>query len=516
MVIQNDKAIFFQEAAKCICGSLELEETIKRCFEYLKGCIPMDDIWFIMFDDTINTLRFIAYADLSGVKKIDKVIPLTSFLRNEIDKLNRILVISQAELNPITKYLINYFNLPESSLMVLPLVPDYIRIGAFVTIRKTGQDQYSDLHAELFTMLHDLFAIFLSNSLKYGELTKIKNLIADDKDFFEQELRQVRGNTIVGADSGLEHVMGVVRKVALLNTPVLLLGETGVGKELIAHAIHNYSNRKDGPFITVNSGAIPETLIDSELFGHEKGAFTGATSKRRGRFERAAGGTIFLDEIGDLPRKAQVRLLRVIQQKEFERVGGSETITVDTRIVAATHRNLEQMIEKNEFREDLWYRLSVCPIVIPPLRQRKEDIPELLKYFLIRKSKDLNINKIPSLDPYAIANLMDYSWKGNVRELENIVEKALIHYTDGLLSFDKFIIPHMEKEGVFPTIFHSSTPTTMNEISARYIQSVLETTHGKVNGPKGAAKILGIHPSTLRLKMDKLNIPYGRKWKKSI
>ena len=218
----------------------------------------------------------------------------------------------------------------------------------------------------------------------------------------------------------------MVRLVASLNSPVLLLGETGVGKEVIANAIHYSSPRKDGPFIKVNCGAIPDTLIDSELFGHEEGAFTGATTKKRGRFERAHKGTILLDEIGELPPPAQIRLLRVIQNKEVERVGGTKPIPVDIRVIAATHRNLKEMVSKNEFREDLWFRLNVFPITIPPLRERKEDIHALVQHFAERKSKELKFHTVPTLATGAIDRLKSYHWPGNVRELENVVERALI------------------------------------------------------------------------------------------
>ena len=214
------------------------------------------------------------------------------------------------------------------------------------------------------------------------------------------------------------------------------MGETGVGKEVIANAIHNLSLRSNGPFIRVNCGAIPPTLMDSELFGHEKGAFTGALFQKRGRFERADGGTIFLDEIGELPLEAQVRLLRVLQEKEIERVGGTETIQVDIRVIAATHRNLDQMLAEGRFREDIYFRLRVFPIAIPPLRLRPEDIPVLVQHFIQKKCREMKTVKIPSLAPGALDRLMLYNWPGNVRELENAVERELIVNKGSLLSFD--------------------------------------------------------------------------------
>ena len=230
----------------------------------------------------------------------------------------------------------------------------------------------------------------MSNTLKHREVVQLTNLLADDNRYLYRELRHISGDDIVGANFGLKEVMEKVRHVAALDSPVLLLGETGVGKDVIANAIHYSSSRKEGPFVKVNCGAIPESLIDSELFGHEKGAFTGATSQKRGRFERADNGTIFLDEIGELPPQAQVRLLRVLQDKEIERLGGTKTIQLDIRIIAATNRNLEEMVKAGQFREDLWFRLNVFPVWIPPLLQRKADIPSLFNHFILQQSKELN------------------------------------------------------------------------------------------------------------------------------
>ena len=227
----------------------------------------------------------------------------------------------------------------------------------------------------------------------------------------------------------------------------MLLGETGVGKEVVANAIHYTSSRRGGPFIKVNCGAIPDNLLDSELFGHERGAFTGAIAQKRGRFERADKGSIFLDEIGELPLQAQVRLLRVLQHKEIERVGGTKTIPVDVRIIAATHRNMEEMVRSGAFREDLWFRLDVFPITIPPLRRRKEDIPALVHHFIERKSKDLKIYPAPSVSAEEVERLKAYHWPGNIRELENLIERELIHKRgkgkSGRLTFEHF---EMSKE----------------------------------------------------------------------
>ena len=334
------------------------------------------------------------------------------------------------------------------------------------------------------------------------------------------------GTEIVGANFGLKEVMDQVYKVAPFSSPVLLMGETGTGKEIIANAIHSLSSRSNGPIITVNCGAIPESLIDSELFGHEKGSFTGALTERRGRFERADKGTIFLDEVGELPPQAQVRLLRVLQEKEIERVGGSQPIKVDIRIISATHRNLEEMVAEGGFRDDLYYRLGVYPIRLPPLRERKIDIPALVEHFMERKAHEMGLHDVPALGRGAIDRLLNYGWPGNVREVANVVERALIQSDGKTVFFEDLMSPPLE--GVAGS--HSPTPIRalqenridesltglsphlkLEEIEARHIRHVMDLTGGRIEGRNGAAVLLGMNPATLRYRMQKLQIPFGRK-----
>jgi transcriptional regulator with GAF, ATPase, and Fis domain len=279
----------------------------------------------------------------------------------------------------------------------------------------------------------------------------------------------------------------------------------------MATAIHNLSPRRDGPFIKVNCGAIPESLMDSELFGHEKGAFTGAFGQKRGRFERANGGTIFLDEIGELPLGAQVRLLRILQEKELERVGGTETINVDIRIIAATHSNIEKLITEGKFRQDLYFRLCVFPITIPPLRERLTDIPILVHHFIKKKAQEMGKVDIPLIASGAIQTLMDYSWPGNVRELQNVVERALILSDGESLSFDNIDIQDSSKDTIFSSV--DTDALDFNMAVTKIITRALEQTNGRIEGENGAAKLLNLNPSTLRTKMRKLGIPFGKKFK---
>jgi len=412
----------------------------------------------------------------------------------------------------MAKELLSFHKIKASSLLVLLLESGNQPIGTVVMIL-TGEKKLNQKQIEYLSLLKEPFAIALSNHRKHREVTRLKELLADDNKYLHQQLRSISGDEIIGANYGLKDVMQKVSQVANLDSPVLLLGETGVGKDVIANSIHYSSTRSNKPFITVNCGAIPESLIDSELFGHEKGAFTGAISQKRGRFERADKGTIFLDEIGELPLQAQVRLLRVLQNKEFERVGGTETIKLDIRIIAASNRNLEQMVAEQSFREDLWFRLNVFPIYIPPLRARKDDIPELAQYFVEMKSIELKLSEIPELSDNAKELLTSYSWAGNVRELQNVVERELILNPSGPLKFNQFLM-HQNKNKFDQNINQNSLVETnitdLDSIIKTHIEKILKLAQGKIHGKGGAAELLGINPSTLRNRMNKLGIIYRK------
>ena len=356
-------------------------------------------------------------------------------------------------------------------------------------------------------------AIGITQDITYRKNTEKKleeaKLKEDDNRYLHRELHRLTGDVIIGDSFGLKDVMQKAQIASKVDSPVLLLGETGVGKDIIANAIHFSSDRKDGPFIKVNCGAIPETLIDSELFGHEKGAFTGAINQKRGCFERANKGTLFLDEIGELPLEAQVRFLRVLQDKLIERVGGSAAIELDIRIIAATNRDLKEMLSNKEFRKDLWFRLNVFPVHIPPLRERKLDIPALLQFFIEKKSEELKLNMIPEVLPGAVESLIDYDWPGNVRELQNIVERELILNPKGPLHFNSIDTRKSD------TLVNQSAPEAfvsnkLDDIIAYHIQKVLALTEGKIHGTGGAADLLGVNASTLRNRMNKLGIQYKK------
>jgi transcriptional regulator with GAF, ATPase, and Fis domain len=513
-----DENVFFREATLRICSSLDIVTALKRCFEYIRDFIPTNGMTLHILDPDLNLLKFVTSVGLNHLN--ERVLHLPekgrdkraadlqeAFLTNE----GKVLILhpdKEAGLPEILKQLGINANI---SLMNLILQLEGNRIGT-LALYADGLNQYTGEHARLLQLLHGPFAIAMSNAMEHQEIIKLKDMLADDNRYLYNELRSVSGDEIIGSDFGLKLVMEMVRQVAPLDSPVLLLGETGAGKEIIANAIHYSSPRKDGPFIKVNCGAIPETLLDSELFGHEKGAFTGAIAQKRGRFERAVKGTIFLDEIGELPLQAQVKLLYVLQKKEIERVGGTSSIPVDIRIISATHRNLEEMIASGRFREDLWFRLNVFPITIPPLRQRKEDIRALVHHFIERKTKELKLKERPVLGHGAIDRLVAYDWPGNVRELENMIERALIQHRGGALSFETLLpVSHSGARRPIQDSGRNRDLPPLDEMTVQHIRQALEMAGGKINGTGGAAQILGLHPNTLRNRMNKLGIPYGRK-----
>jgi PAS domain S-box-containing protein len=306
---------------------------------------------------------------------------------------------------------------------------------------------------------------------------------------------------IVSKSKDFQKILKQIEQVASTDSTVLILGESGTGKELIARALHNISNRGGKPLVKVNCATLPANLIESELFGHEKGAFTGAMEKKIGRFELADGGTIFLDEIGELPVELQAKLLRVLQEGEFERLGNPKTMKVNVRVIAATNRNLQLAIEKKEFREDLYYRLNVFPIICPPLRNRKEDIPLLVKHFC--KKHEGKIGKsVKNISPDVLKALMEYDWPGNIRELENIIERALILTPGDTLEYGEWVPAEKFTAGSGKT----TSSARLEDVEKEHITEVLKRTGWKVSGEKGAAKVLGLNATTLEARMKKLGI----------
>ena len=512
MIDENE---FFRQATLRICGNLDLEFAMQECLLYLRGFMPADRLQLSLYDRGLGALRTIAIATPTEASRLNTVLPLDDEGKKFLDGpgLPPVVIRNRVLMDPVARPIVQRTGRWNDSIMVMHLAIRETKLGNLVLFAE-GLDRYSDEHLRLFSILYEPFAIALSNALRYDEVNQLKEVMADDLRYLQGRLQHFSGD-VIGEDFGLKEVMEMVREVAPLDSPVLLQGETGVGKEIIANAIHSLSRRKNGPFIQVNCGAIPETLIDSELFGHEKGAFTGAISQKRGCFERAESGTIFLDEVGELPLQAQVRMLRVLQDKNIHRVGGTSQIKVDIRIIAATHQNLHEMVKRRLFRADLWFRLNVFPIIIPPLRDRKEDIAALVNHFIEKKSKELQMPLLPKLAPGAMAPLMAYGWPGNVRELENVIERALILSKGRPLTFDNIVWPDDNGEQVGSTT-RIDDFLDLDHVISNHIKQALDTTKGRVHGPSGAAQLLGLNPSTLRHRMRKLRIPHGRQKQRRI
>jgi len=519
MVDQNE---FFREATLKISSSLEIETALGKVLPYLQKFIPADALFLNVYDPGLGVIEVVAGAgyQVKNFPTIPFKLPMSPEAKKILDAeraepggIPRVHMVDRLDDFELSKPFGKLFN-PEASLLALTFVVEEKPLG-FLAVFNMGGQKFTQAHANLMALLNEPFAIALSNYLQHREVLQLKDLIADENQFLHEEIKEIKGRVgeeIVGASFGLKQAMDMVRQVARLSSPVLLLGETGTGKEVIATAIHNLSPRKDAPFVKVNCGAIPETLMDSELFGHEKGAFTGALSQKRGRFERANGGTIFLDEIGELTAGVQVRLLRVLQEKEIERVGGSGPINVDIRVIAATHRNLETMLAEGKFREDLYFRLKVFPIVIPPLRDRLADIPLLVQYFVQRKAREMGLKRVPPLAPNAMDRLMNYEWPGNVRELQNAVERALILSGGKPLDFGDF--GEISERKNLTMDFPDKGSWALDDVISRHILRVLEKTGGQVEGRNGAARLLKLNPSTFRNKMRRLHIPFGIKGRK--
>ncbi len=517
MMKLND-ADFFHEATKKICGSLDIQEVLTDCLGFFQQYIPVDSIAMNIYDQQTHSILTVATVGMSGLKRTEAPIPLPYEASQALidDKWKEpVEIINHPENDPIARFVWQAMGEQDMSFMGLKLMLDEQRLGVVVLTAKDF-DRYDHEHARLVKLLHDPFAIALANTLQHQEVLRLKDMLADDNQYLSRQLHRISGDEIIGSEFGLKYVMDMVRQIAPQQSQVLLLGETGVGKEVIANAIHYSSPRAKGPFIKLNCGAIPENLIDSELFGHEKGAFTGALALKRGRFERANKGTLFLDEIGELPLSAQVRLLRVLQTKEIERVGGAQPIPVDVRIITATHRDLPAMVSRGEFREDLWFRLNVFPITIPPLRQRKSDIPALTHFFMEKKAREMNFQEQPVLLPGTLEKLQNHNWPGNVRELENLVERTLIQNISGSpgkpLAFGP-LLPGLSISSSVPDPVAQNTDTAtllLDDAMRQHIKVVLDLCGGKVQGEKGAAAMLGINPNTLRNRMKKLGVAYGR------
>ena len=396
------------------------------------------------------------------------------------------------------------------SACFIPLVNRGRALGDLMIVRLT-EGTFTAEDVDFLSQAAGQIAIAIENALAYREISELKDKLAQEKLYLEEEIRsEMNFAEIVGKSSALRKVLKRVETVAPTDSTVLIYGETGAGKELIARAIHDLSPRKSKAFVKLNCAAIPTGLLESELFGHERGAFTGAIAQRIGRFEVANGGTIFLDEIGEIPLELQTKLLRVLQEREFERLGSSRTLRTDARLIAATNRDLEAMVAEQKFRSDLFFRLNVFPIQVPPLRERHGDIPLLVRHFAQQFSKRMN-KTIDTISSATMEALSRYHWPGNIRELQNVIERAVITSTGLVLKVDvadlKISKPSSPAEkGSAQGSTNGGLRDTLEETERQQILKALKQSNWVVAGPKGAAAKLGMKRSTLQLRMSKLGI----------
>ncbi len=509
MSIYTKHTEIFIKSVDILCGTLDLRTALLDFFSFLKTQMPIYALQFtVMNEKTLIHERW-ARVDDSGVDLNVKYTPATAeqarFVVEGAWKMlddTKGLLINNAS-HPMAAFVEN-LTLPVFRLILRnagePLGGATFFFESNYTVTEEDTTILQALRSPLFSAV--------TNCRRYQELEAVKERVLEENISLRRELNGMRFTNVVGADSGLSKVIEKARLVAPVDTPVLITGETGTGKEVIARTIHDLSSRSRHPFIAVNCGAIPATLIDSELFGHNKGAFTGAVSDHKGRFERADGGTLFLDEISELPLDVQARLLRILQEKVLEKVGGNKSIPIDFRLIAATNCDLRQKVKEGNFREDLFYRLRVLPIELPPLRERRQDIPLLVTHFAEKIAARWKI-KTPLVAEGEMEKLYHYAWPGNVRELQNVVEEAMVLRPNGDLRFSNVSI-ETAASGNYTLSHGQADCPDFNTMQKNYFKNLLELCGGHIYGHDGAAAKAGMHPNTLRSRLDKLKLSYKK------
>ena len=483
-----------------VVSNLELSELLHAASGSVRRVMGCDAAAIMLADPEGTHLRVHAldYPESRGIFTEGSLVPIEGTMPGASFKHRKPMVINRldpSELPPEMYQKATGEGL--HSFCDIPLISRDRLLGVLAVARRE-ENAFGEDEVAFLTQAANQVAIGVENALAYTEIAELKDRLAQEKLYLEDELRgEMDFEGIVGQSSALRHVLNLVETVAPSNSTVLMLGETGTGKELIARAIHDRSRRKDRTFVKINCAAIPTGLLESELFGHERGAFTGAISQKIGRLELADQGTLFLDEVGDIPLEIQPKLLRALQEREFERLGSTHTKKVDVRLVAATNRNLEKMIEDREFRSDLYYRLNVFPIRVPPLRERPEDIPLLVRYFTQKYARRME-KQIQSIPAAAMKKLASWHWPGNIRELENFIERSVILTHGSALEVP---IGELGNNGNGTSVASQTDSAERDEILR-----ILKETNGRVAGPNGAADRMGLKRTTLISRMKKLGI----------
>lgn len=496
----QDKLKLILDLNNQVVSNLEFHELLVAASGSVRRVMHCDAAAIMLADETGSHLRVHAldFPESRGIFTEGALIPIDGTMPGDSFKSGKAMVVNRldpAEMPPEMYAKATGEGL--NSFCDVPLMSRNRLLGVLAVARR-DENAFDENEVAFLTQVANQVAIGVENALAYTEIAELKNRLAQEKLYLEDEIRgEMDFEGIVGQSSSLRHVLSLVETVAPSDSTVLLLGETGTGKELIARAIHDRSRRKDRTFVKLNCAAIPTGLLESEIFGHERGAFTGAISQKVGRLELADGGSLFLDEVGDIPIEVQPKLLRALQEREFERLGSTRTKKVDVRLVAATNRDLERMIESREFRSDLYYRLNVFPIRIPPLRDRPEDIPLLVRYFTQKYARRME-KQIESIPAVAMKKLAAWHWPGNIRELENFMERSVILTHGSALQVP---IGELGSNGKASPIPGSRFADDRDQIVR-----ILKETKGRVAGLEGAAARMGLKRTTLISRMKKLGI----------
>ncbi|HZQ25315.1 MAG TPA: sigma 54-interacting transcriptional regulator [Terriglobales bacterium] len=500
---ERDHLQLLLDVNNAVVSNLAFSELIRAVPTSVRRAMQCDAAFLSVPDSDKTQLRIygLDFPDTRGFMYEEMIIPIAGSSPGTAFRENKPVVFGTAPtaLDPMALEI----NKGEGfqSGCFLPLVRGDRPLGVLHLLDRRSH-RFSDDDVDFLSQVAGQIAIALQNALEYRQVSESRERLAEESSYLRSEIRNEHHfEEILGDSAGLKNVLKQVETVAPIDATVFIYGETGTGKELVARAIHNLSSRRENIFVKLNCAAIPLGLLESELFGHEKGAFTGAIARKIGRFELAHEGTLFLDEVGDIPLELQPKLLRVLQEQEFERLGSNRSIKTDVRLIAATNRDLGKMVEEREFRADLYYRLNVFPIVIPPLRERAEDVPLLVNYFARKYGRTMN-TKISTIPKRAIEVLQRYPWPGNIRELQNFIERAVILSTGPVLE-----LPISElKQPSGEVLGNSSRPKTLREAEREHVLQVLEQCHWVLGGPDGAAARLGLPRTTLIYRMRRLGI----------
>ena len=500
VVKERDRLRLLLEINNHIVSKLDIDELFRSASASIRSYFRNDFTGFWLIDKQSNQLECVVLDFPSGKGSLTAV-ARSGLSGADHEKLRTHVaeLVSVEEIDKLPAGIVERLKAESiASMAIAPMVTASGPLGV-MTMGSRQPDNFGQEDLDLLSQISTQIALAVDNAIAYGRVTKARDRLEEERLYLESEIRsEYNFEDIVGKSAALRKVLDQVAIVAPTQSTVLLHGETGTGKELFARAIHNLSPRRERTFVRLNCAAIPSGLVESELFGHEKGAFTGALMQKKGRFELADHGTLFLDEIGDITLDLQPKLLRALQEQEFERLGSTRTVHVDVRLIAATHRDLDGMIRNNQFREDLFYRLNVFPIEIPPLRERRDDIPLLVHYFVLRHSRQMQ-KRVKSVPKHAMELLVNADWPGNIRQLENFIERCVI-FTQG----EELNVPCAELKKVSGSV--ASAAPSFEQAERQSIIDALRAASGRIAGKGGAAERLGLKRTTLQNKMNKLNI----------